>query len=135
MIVVSDKEESLARLDPFTRSSFASIIRIPTYSVSETFDIIKDRAEDALKQGSYTDAIIRKIAEGSNGNISLAINMLKSAALKVENENRTKIEETDFPVNDCPKYELNQDERILLKILEPLRKRMMVWSCWAITCS
>ena len=114
VIVVSDAEDSLAMLSPSARSCIENF-NMPKYSNSEAFGIIKDRAQRALKQGCYNNKLIKKIVDRSNGNIGLAINMLKSAALRAESENRVKIEEKDIPV-----YEpgLNHDERILLRILK-----------------
>lgn len=76
---------------------------------------------EALKEWSYTDAVIRKIAEQAKGNMALAINTLRTAALRAEGQNKTKIEEEDVPVNNCPMLELNQDEAVLLKILKERR--------------
>jgi len=117
VIVVSDRKESFMRLDPATRASF-TLMRIPKYSIGQVFDIIKARAEQALRTGSYSDEVIRKIAKRSNGDVSLAINMLKTAALKAESEKRSKIEVDDIPRSDCPRLELSYDERVLLNILE-----------------
>jgi len=117
VIIASDRKESFMRLDPATRVSF-TLMCIPKYSASQVFDIIKERAEQALKRGSYSDEVIRKIAEISNGDVSLAINMLKTASLKAESENRTKIKVNDIPRSDCPRLELSYDERVLLNILE-----------------
>lgn len=100
------------------RSNIPSIIRLQPYTTEQSFDILKDRAEKALAKWTYTDAVIKKIAEKIKGNIALGINALKLSALKAESENKKAIEESDIQINnDCP-IKLSQDEKILLKILE-----------------
>lgn len=123
VILISDDEESFASLSENIKSNIPSTIRLPTYTVDQSFDILKDRAEKALAKWSYTDAVIKKIAEKIKGNIVLGINVLKLAALKAEGENKKAIEETDIPpINiDCPKVKLNRDEKLLLRILEEWR--------------
>lgn len=120
VILISDSEESFALLSENIRSNIPSIIRLPAYTIDQSFDVLKDRAEKALAKWTYTDAVIKKIAEKIKGNVSLGVNALKLAALKAESENKKAIEEADIPaINvDCPKVNLNQDEKVLLKILK-----------------
>lgn len=120
VILISDNEESFASLGENIRSNIPSIVRLPEYTVDQSFDILKDRAEKALAKWTYTDAVIKKIAEKIKGNISLGINALKLAALKAENENKKAIEEADIPtINvNCPKEKLSRDEKTILNILK-----------------
>jgi Cdc6-like AAA superfamily ATPase len=79
---------------------------------------LKDRAEKALAKGTYSDQVIKKIAEKIKGNITLGMNALKLAALQAEREGKKAIEESDVQINeDCPP-KLSEDEKFLLKILE-----------------
>ncbi|MBS7618974.1 AAA family ATPase, partial [Candidatus Bathyarchaeota archaeon] len=117
VVLISDNEETLSLLSESVRSNIPSIIRLQPYTIEQSFDILKDRAEKALAKGTYSDAIIKKIAEKIKGNIALGINALKVSALKAESENKKTIEEMDIQINnDCP-IKLNQDEKVLLKIL------------------
>lgn len=118
MVIVSDKQENYLRLDPFAKSSITNLVAIPGYTLEQVVAIVSDRAKEALKEWSYTDAVIKKVCEQSKGNIVLAINILKTTALTAENANKTKIDETDIPESDCPQLELSQDERVLLKVLQ-----------------
>jgi Cdc6-like AAA superfamily ATPase len=120
VILISDNEESFALLSENIRSNIPSIIGLPAYTVDQSFDILKDRAEKALAKWTYSDVVIKKIAEKIKGNISLGINALKLAALKAERENKKAIEEADIPeINvDCPKVKLSRDEKVLLRILK-----------------
>jgi len=118
VVLVSENEDCLLELEGSVRSNISSTIKLSQYTVDQTFDILKNRAELALAKWTYTDAVIRKIAELCEGNISLGLNVLKVAALKAEGENKKAIEEVDIPIiEDCP-LKLNADEKILLKILE-----------------
>ncbi|MEM3489074.1 MAG: AAA family ATPase, partial [Nitrososphaerota archaeon] len=110
VILISDNEENISLLSESVRSNIPSIIRLQAYTTEQSFDILKDRAEKALAKGSYTDAVIKKIAEKIKGNLALGINTLKVSALKAESENKNAIEESDVQINnDCP-IKLNQDE-------------------------
>ncbi|MEM1750090.1 MAG: hypothetical protein QXO91_00725 [Desulfurococcaceae archaeon] len=118
VVLITDEEENLSLLSESVRSNIPSIIRLKPYTVEQSFDILKDRAKKALTKGIYTDAVIRKIAEKIKGNIALGTNALKVSALKAESENKKAIEEVDIQIkNDCP-IKLNQDEKVLLRILE-----------------
>jgi Cdc6-like AAA superfamily ATPase len=120
VILISDSDENFALLSENIRSNIPSIIRLPAYTVDQSFDILKDRAEKALAKWTYSDAVIKKIAEKIKGNISLGINALKLAALKAESEGKKAIEEADIPeINiDCPRVKLSRDEKVLLRILK-----------------
>lgn len=117
LVLITDNEENLLLLTEDVRAKL-SRIKLQPYTTDQTFDILKHRAEKALAKWTYTDAIIRKIAERVKGNITLGINLLKLAALNAENEGKKAIEESDIPeVEDCP-VKLSSDERLLLKILK-----------------
>jgi len=120
VILISDNEESFASLSENIRSNVPSIIRLPAYTVDQSFDILKDRTEKALAKWTYSDAIIKKIAERIKGNVALGINVLKLTALKAESENKKAIEEADIPIINvnCPHEKLSQDEKLLLNILK-----------------
>ena len=117
LVLITDSEENLLLLTEDVRAKL-SRIKLQPYTIDQTFDILKSRAEKALAKWTYSDAIIRKIAEKVKGNITLGINLLKLAALNAENEGKKAIEESDIPqVDDCP-VKLNSDEKVLLKILK-----------------
>ncbi len=118
VVLVADKEENYLRLDLQTRSSFTNMLKIPTYSPEQTLAILSERAKLSLKEWAYSDSLLKKITVQCKGNISLGLNLLRTAALKAESENRAKIEESDVPEIDCPESELNQDEKVLLNILK-----------------
>ena len=118
VILISDAEENFSLLSENVRSNIPSMIRLTSYSNEQTFEILKDRAEKALTKWTYTDAIIKRIADSVKGNIALGINALKVAALNAESKNKKAIEETDIPeIEDCP-IKLSIDEKVLLKILQ-----------------
>jgi len=118
VVSISDEEENFSLLNENVRSNIPSVIRLQPYTIEQSFDILRNRADKALAKWSYTDAIIKKIAEKIKGNISLGVNALKAAALKAETENKKAIEEADIQINnDCPQ-KLSQDKKVLLKILE-----------------
>ncbi|MCW4003682.1 MAG: AAA family ATPase [Candidatus Bathyarchaeota archaeon] len=118
VVLVTDSIEDFESLAQSIRSNMLSIIKLPDYSSEQGFTILKNRAEKALTKWSYTDAVLRKIAEKSVGNLAFAINALKVAALKAESEGKRTIEETDVEIeNDCP-TRLSADEKTIMKIME-----------------
>lgn len=121
VILVSGSEDFLHSIDPWTRSNIACTIKLEGYTTEQTFKILKERAEQALVEGSYTDDLIRNIAEKSKGNIALAINALKTCALKAEVEGKKTVEDAGVDAvlieYDCPE-KMTPDEKILLKILK-----------------
>jgi Cdc6-like AAA superfamily ATPase len=123
-LVVSDNEDFLHSIDPWTMSNIAGIIKLEGYTPEQAFEILNERADQALAKGSHTEEAIRSISEKCNGNIALAISMLKSSALKAEAENKGSIDEIDLDSiiieHDCPE-KLTIDEKILLEILKEWR--------------
>ena len=78
-----------------------------------------DRVEEALEKYTYSENTIRKIAEASSGNVTLALNLLKSQVLKAESEGKSSIDDVELNFeNDCPNDKLSDDERTLVKILK-----------------
>ncbi len=116
VVLITDEEENISLLTDDIRAKL-SRVRFKPYTADQTFDILKDRAEKAFARWSCPDAVIRRIAEMVKGNITLAINTLKLAAIKAEGRGKNVIEESDIPeVEDCP-FKLSRDEKALLKIL------------------
>jgi Cdc6-like AAA superfamily ATPase len=119
VILLADNEESFAELDIRVKSSILSIIRLSDYTTEQAFDLIKSRAEKALTRWSYTDAVLNKIAENVQGNITFGLNALKAGALKAESEGKKTVEESDIDIeNDCPGPKLTRDEKIIFEIMQ-----------------
>lgn len=70
-----------------------------------------------MAKWSYTDTVIRRIAEKAKGNVALGINLLKLSAINAENMGKRTIDETDIPENNCP-VRLSRDEKVILNILK-----------------
>jgi Cdc6-like AAA superfamily ATPase len=119
LIMVSESEDAYRSLNPVAKASITNLIEIPSYAVDQTLDILLERAEQALEKYSYSEDKIRKIAEMSKGNITLALNLLKSLALKAENEGKDSIDDVELGYEiDCPDGMLNRDKTVILKILK-----------------
>lgn len=120
LVLITDKEENLLLLPEDVRVKLVRI-KLEQYSIEQTFEILKSRAEKALARWSYSDSLLKKIAEKCKGNISLGINLLKLAAINAESKNKKTIDESDIPqTEDCP-LKLSYDEKLLLKFLEEHR--------------
>jgi cell division control protein 6 len=119
LMVVANNRESYRKLSPKSRAQIANIIEIPAYSKDQVFDILLDRAREAFAEYAYSEETIKKVADLSQGNVTLALNLLKSLALKAESEGKSSIDEVELTYEvDCPHENLSRDEQILLKILE-----------------
>lgn len=119
VILITDEEGNLSLLTEDVRAKL-SRIGLQPYTEDQTFEILMDRAKKALAEKSFTEDLIRKIAEKVNGNITLGINLLKLSAMSAENEKREVIEVEDIPEVGLP-LKLSLDEKILLKILKKWR--------------
>jgi len=119
VIIVSENYDSYRKLNQTIKALITSLIEIPIYTTDQVFEILMERAEEALEKYAYSEETIRKIAEASSGNVTLALNLLKSQALKAESEGKSSIDEVEFNFeNDCPNDKLNDDEKTLIKILK-----------------
>lgn len=94
---------------------------LPVYTLEQSYEILKMRAEKSLTDSSFTDDVLKTIAERTRGNMTLALNLLRTAALKAEAEGRTRIEleDIDMPLQISePTIKLNEDELLLYKIIK-----------------
>jgi hypothetical protein len=122
LIIVSETHDTYRKLNQTIKASITSLIEISSYTTDQVFDILMERAEEALEKYTYSEEMIRKIAEASSGNVTLALNLLKSQALKAESEGTNSIDDVEFNFeNDCPNDKLSDDERTLIKILKEWR--------------
>jgi len=119
LIIIAETYESYRKLNQQIKANITSLIEIPSYTTDQVFDILMDRVEEALEKYTYSEDTIRKIAEASSGNVTLALNLLKSQALKGESEGKSSIDDVELNFeNDCPNDKLSDDERTLVKILK-----------------
>jgi len=119
LIIISETYDSYRKLNQAIKAAITSLIEIPTYTTDQVFEILTERAEAALEKYTYSEDTIRKIAETSSGNATLALNLLKSQALKAESEGKSSIDDVELNFeNDCPNDKLCDDEKTLIKILQ-----------------
>ncbi|DAC29561.1 MAG TPA: AAA family ATPase [Candidatus Poseidoniaceae archaeon] len=87
-LILISQEQVLDVLETavISRMGKTNLIKIPSYGEDELFKIASQRAELALVNGSYTEEIIRLIAQKSApiGDARLAIELLKAAAESCE---------------------------------------------------
>ena len=87
-LILISQEQVLDVLETavISRMGKTNLIKIPAYDEDELFNIATQRAELSLVNGSYTEEIIRLIAEKSApvGDARLAIELLKAAAESCE---------------------------------------------------
>ena len=118
LVIVAQTKDALKRLDRRVRSTITNTIEVKSYTDEQTFEILLNRAQEALVEYSYSEDTIRKIAEVSKGNISFALNLLKTLAIKAETEGKESIDNLELDIEpDCTHENLSEDERILLEIL------------------
>tara|TARA_B100001027_G_scaffold216858_1_gene194693 strand:+ start:3060 stop:4277 length:1218 start_codon:yes stop_codon:yes gene_type:complete len=87
-LILISQEQVLDVLETavISRMGKTNLIKIPSYREDELFKIASQRAELALVNGSYTEEIVRLIAQKSApiGDARLAIELLKAAAESCE---------------------------------------------------
>ena len=87
-LILISQEQVLDVLETavISRIGKTNLIKIPAYNEDELFNIAMQRADLALVKGSYSEQIIRLIAEKSApiGDARLAIELLKAAAESCE---------------------------------------------------
>ena len=95
LVIVVNDLSTLEELDRSSRNILGNpIVKFPPYTSSEIYDILMDRAEDALHSGTYSDDIIEMIStfvgvdgsEGGSGDARVAIDVLWKAAKYAEME-------------------------------------------------
>lgn len=118
LIIVSESYETYRRLNSMGKANITNIIEIHGYNEDQAFDILLERAREALEGTAYSDDTIRKIVQTSSGNMTLGLNLLKAMALKAEGEDKNSIDETEYAYEvDCEDEKLSADERVLVNIL------------------
>lgn len=118
LIIVSESYETYRKLNSIGKANVTNIVEIPGYSEDQAFDILLERAREALEGTAYSEDAIRKIAQASSSNMTLCLNLLKALALKAESEGKDSIDEVEYESEvDCEDEELSADERILVHIL------------------
>ncbi len=82
-------------LDPSSMSTFkrSNIIRFERYAAEELYQILTARAEESLAPGTYSDEVIRFIAEvaSKTGDARHAIELLENAVILAEGRNANEI--------------------------------------------
>lgn len=115
LVLVTDEEEHLSLVPEDIRAKLNKAEFQP-YTTDQVFEILKDRTEKALFKWSYSEELLRKIADMSNGDVTIAINLLRQAALNAENNSKKSVEESDIPKTEDCTLKLNPDEKVLLEI-------------------
>ena len=126
IVLIGNIAQDAEVLNKNALSNIPCLVKLPDYTVEQSLAILKARAKDALVESAYTKEFLREISERTKGNMALAIGLLRTAALKAQNEGRELIEVADLaeiPYSLNNPSNLGSDERILLEILKE-RKRL-----------
>jgi len=93
LICIAESTRALAMLDERVRSRLGSlVIELPPYTTNQIRQIVTDRARRALMPGSWSPAIIRRLAAGAAGDARLAIQGLRHAAAAAEDAGHTTLD-------------------------------------------
>lgn len=118
VVLISESEDAFLSLPDDVRSNTSEKIELKQYTIEQSIDILRYRAEKAMAKWALPDSVLKDICSKIKGNISLGLNALKSAALKAEREGKRAIEEGDVNIpDDCPQT-LSQDEKAIVDILQ-----------------
>lgn len=93
LICIANSTRPLAMMDERVRSRLSPIIiEFPAYSQRELVAILTDRALRALAPGSWSPALLTRIAELAKGDARLAIQTLRQAAAAAEEAGRSRLD-------------------------------------------
>jgi cell division control protein 6 len=92
LICIANSTVALATLDESVRSRLSPvIIELKGHSSGALETILADRARQALAPGTWTDAVLRRIAEVANGDARLAVQILRQTAVTAEDARCVRI--------------------------------------------
>ena len=132
VVVAAQKKELYEALHPRARSMITEIIELKPYTREQVLEILRRRAYQSLSPRSFNDEILEKIASRAKGSASLAINALRTCALRAELGGERELSEglvnAVMSQLDCP-AKLNEDEKLLLEILSE-HKRLKAGSLY-----
>ena len=93
IICVTSDAEPLMDMDARVRSRLNPVvIKFRPYSPEQLAAILKQRAQQGLREGTWTDATTSDIAQLAQGDVRLAIRLLRDAAHLAAHEGTTRIE-------------------------------------------
>lgn len=118
VVFACTSHEYFLSLAPGTRASVVGVIELITYSQDQAFEILKNRVKSM--SNPFSEKIIKKIADKTEGNLTISMNVLKAAAMKADSQKKS-LEEIELDEilleHDCPER-LNLDEKLLIRILQ-----------------
>lgn len=120
MVLAGRVERDSPPLNENILSNFPSIIRLEKYTMNQTFEILKERARVSLDSSSYTDSLLKKIAQRIGGNITMALAILRAIALTAENQGKKSMDMislSEMLPDEDVLDELGNDERTIYRIL------------------
>lgn len=92
LVCISDSTHALNELEERVRSRLnPHTVFFPRYSCNDLLGILVDRAQVSLLDGSWSRAVLRKIASMAQGDARVAIRMLCRAALLADHHRIEKI--------------------------------------------
>lgn len=112
--LVADSFESYRAIDFRLRTKIANIVKIEKLSNGQVSEILNDYVSN------IGDEIIQRIVEKNEGNLTLALNILKS--IEANHGKSDNIERIDFS-NETAHKTVNENHSIILNILKKQNKR------------
>ncbi len=120
LVTVAQSREWLASLDARIRSMLSPYeVPFAPYNEEQRFEILRQRAYLALRKGSFSEQLLRKIARYGTSARD-CIERLRAAAKKAEERGKAKIEIQDLE-DSAPTYFdvfLSEEERFIVSLLQ-----------------
>jgi cell division control protein 6 len=90
---IANGTQALATMDERVRSRLSPVVvELTAYSTKEIEAILTDRARRSLVPGSWSSAVLRRIAAGAAGDARLAIQLLRQGAAAAEEAGSSRID-------------------------------------------
>ncbi|MFB6244754.1 MAG: Cdc6/Cdc18 family protein [Candidatus Nanohaloarchaea archaeon] len=93
LVFISNSRDVFDDFPRSIRSRFSGLnyVKFEPYREDQLFDIIEDRAAKGLRDGSWSDELVQKIASNADGDARIAIQSLLNAAQEAESEDLEEI--------------------------------------------
>jgi Cdc6-like AAA superfamily ATPase len=118
VVIACNGAECISSLDLRARVGIASVLELKPYTEEQTFRILKKVTDEVPGAKDISDEILSTIAAKTRGNITLALNILKTMVFKSQAQGKDILEDINsILIEHDYSGKLNHDEKLLMQVL------------------